>query len=102
MGVTKWMFAGALAILMLPGTYALAQGHGHGKGHNKHQGDDEGDYYRASDREYMRRWYDDHQSNLPPGLAKKDRLPPGLEKQLVSRGTLPPGYKSVYNPAPKS
>lgn len=28
---------------------------------------------------------------LPPGLAKKDRLPPGLEKQLQKNGTLPPG-----------
>jgi hypothetical protein len=28
---------------------------------------------------------------LPPGLAKKDKLPPGLEKQLQKNGTLPPG-----------
>lgn len=28
---------------------------------------------------------------LPPGLANKDRLPPGLEKQLQKNGTLPPG-----------
>lgn len=28
---------------------------------------------------------------LPPGLAKRDRLPPGLEKQLQKNGTLPPG-----------
>lgn len=28
---------------------------------------------------------------LPPGLAKKDRLPPGLQKQLEKNGTLPPG-----------
>ena len=26
---------------------------------------------------------------LPPGLAKRDRLPPGLERQLVVRGFLP-------------
>ncbi|MBF8270886.1 MAG: hypothetical protein HW386_2595 [Gammaproteobacteria bacterium] len=29
--------------------------------------------------------------DLPPGLAKKDKLPPGLEKQLQKNGTLPPG-----------
>ncbi len=29
--------------------------------------------------------------DLPPGLAKKDRLPPGLEKQLQKNGKLPPG-----------
>lgn len=28
---------------------------------------------------------------LPPGLARRDRLPPGLEKQLQRDGTLPPG-----------
>jgi hypothetical protein len=29
--------------------------------------------------------------DLPPGLARKDTLPPGLAKQLVQNGTLPPG-----------
>lgn len=28
---------------------------------------------------------------LPPGLAKRDHLPPGLQKHLDRRGTLPPG-----------
>jgi hypothetical protein len=28
---------------------------------------------------------------MPPGLAKKDKLPPGLQKQLQRKGTLPPG-----------
>jgi len=28
---------------------------------------------------------------MPPGLAKKESLPPGLEKQLQRNGTLPPG-----------
>lgn len=28
---------------------------------------------------------------MPPGLAKKDKLPPGLQKQLQRNGTLPPG-----------
>ena len=28
---------------------------------------------------------------LPPGLAKKDSLPPGLARQLERNGTLPPG-----------
>ena len=30
---------------------------------------------------------------LPPGLAKKGKLPPGLYKQLVRRGQLPPGLQ---------
>jgi hypothetical protein len=28
---------------------------------------------------------------LPPGLAKRDKLPPGLQKQIERNGTLPPG-----------
>ncbi len=28
---------------------------------------------------------------MPPGLAKKDSLPPGLQKQLQKNGKLPPG-----------
>lgn len=36
---------------------------------------------------------------LPPGLAKKGKLPPGIQKQLVRRGQLPPGlqYRSLPN-----
>jgi len=29
--------------------------------------------------------------DLPPGLAKRDKLPPGLAMQLEKNGTLPPG-----------
>jgi hypothetical protein len=38
-------------------------------------------------------------STFPP--AKKDRLPPGLEKQLVRRGTLPPGLQKRIQPCPE-
>ena len=38
------------------------------------------------------------QKGLPPGLAKKGRLPPGLEKQLVRNGRLPPGLEYGYLP----
>ncbi len=43
--------------------------------------------------EVMHGWYEGHRGNLPPGLAKRDRLPPGLERQLELRGTLPPGLR---------
>jgi hypothetical protein len=48
----------------------------------------------------MRHWYVEHENHLPPGLAKKDRLPPGLERQLVVRGHLPPGLERQIEPAP--
>jgi hypothetical protein len=43
------------------------------------------------DRSEIYRYYRQH---LPPGLAKKETLPPGLRKQVARRGTLPPGLES--------
>jgi len=103
---TKWIFAALLGIFFFTGTPAFAQdedhGHGHGKGHEKHdKGDDRGgDDYKHHDKE-IRGWYAERQGNLPPGLAKKDRLPPGLERQLVVRGTLPPGLQKRLYPCPE-
>ena len=101
---TRWMVACTFGALVLAGSLARAQGHGngHASGHGKHGDDDQGEqFYKHHDREVMREWYDDHQSNPPPGLAKRDRLPPGLEKQLVRRGTLPPGVQKRLQPCPE-
>ena len=35
---------------------------------------------------------------LPPGLAKKGKLPPGLQKQLQRKGKLPPGLAKRHLP----
>jgi hypothetical protein len=95
-----------LGILLLSGRPAMSQGnsqgHGHGKGHDKHHDDgarDEHDRY-DNHKQDIRGWYSERESHLPPGLAKKDRLPPGLEKQLVRNGTLPPGLQKRLYPAP--
>jgi hypothetical protein len=52
------------------------------------------DYYYRN----YRQWTEAHgkgkgqkHKDLPPGLARRDTLPPGLAKQLVRNGTLPPG-----------
>ncbi len=44
-------------------------------------------------RDELRGWYRENYDHLPPGLAERDRLPPGLERQLIVRGTLPPGLR---------
>ena len=82
MKLAKWTLGGALACCLVFGQNAVAQGnsqgHGHGKGRDK-QGDDQGDndqgYYHGHDKD-IHNWYGEHANNLPPGLAKKDRLPP--------------------------
>jgi hypothetical protein len=38
--------------------------------------------------------------SLPPGLAKREALPPGLRKQLRERGELPPGLQKRLIPVP--
>jgi len=39
-------------------------------------------------------------NGLPPGLAKKDKLPPGLQRQLAKNGKLPPGLQRRIQPLP--
>lgn len=57
-------------------------------------------YYSDHDREAMRHWHGEREHHLPPGLAKRDQLPPGLERQLRVRGTLPPGLRKRMYPCP--
>jgi hypothetical protein len=119
----SWFRVGATALLSLAlsTTIAVAQGNGHG--HDKHDRDDDDrwhdhndhdrdhshgnghhnghDHERYADRDGdIRGWYHTHYRHLPPGLAKRDRLPPGLERQLVVRGTLPPGLRGRMQPCP--
>ncbi|GAC1620874.1 MAG: hypothetical protein PVS2B2_14820 [Candidatus Acidiferrum sp.] len=105
----------AAAVLALTGSAVLAQGqgngngnghgngHGHGRGHNKGGDEDSqgGGEFTIHDREVIRGWYGEHEQGLPPGLAKRDRLPPGLERQLRERGTLPPGLQKKIQPIPE-
>jgi hypothetical protein len=41
-----------------------------------------------------------HGGSLPPGLAKRESLPPGLRKQLHEGGALPPGLQKRLVPVP--
>jgi hypothetical protein len=105
----SWPFISAVVFsaLLLSGSPAIAQGnsqgHGNGKGHNKRSysdnQDDRGHGYQGNEQA-IRGWYSENESHLPPGLAKKDRLPQGVEKQLVRNGTLPPGLQKRVYPVP--
>jgi hypothetical protein len=124
-----WLCAFVAAALVLGAGSVRAQGNGHGHGHgdddnqswhgdhgnhgnhddhgrhgNRDWGrdDDHGRYYRSHDEDAIRDWYRDRYDHdrLPPGLAKRDDLPPGLERQLIVRGTLPPGLRARIRPCP--
>jgi Ni/Co efflux regulator RcnB len=109
----------AVLSLALSTTIAVAQDHGHGS--DKHDRDDDRDrdhdrdhdYDHGHDRDHGRGhlryhdhdreihdWYRTHYKHLPPGLSKRDRLPPGLERQLVVRGVLPVGLRGRMQPCP--
>ncbi len=86
----RYAFLG-LAVAALAAGPCYSQGKGHGKGHEKHDKDDEDKVG----------YFANHSSNLPPGLAKRGgNLPPGLEKQLERNGTLPPGLQKRLQPCP--
>src|SRR6476646_9237456 len=118
----KWLYLPCAALVLSVGlTPAFADrdhdddhghGNGHAYGHEKHDRDSDRRQDRREDRREDRRYYGDHDrdlhdwyrahyNNLPPGLAKRDRLPPGLERQLVVRGTLPPGLRKKMMPCPE-
>lgn len=107
--ILRFGLAGILSTTLLgSGLFAQgnSQGHGKGKGHNKHErGDDEGQHakyvFSVHEREIITHYYSNRSSNLPPGLAKRGgNLPPGLEKQLERNGTLPPGLQKRIQPCP--
>jgi hypothetical protein len=56
--------------------------------------------FSSRDRQTISDCVVDNRSSLPPGLAKRDRLPPGLERQLQRNGTLPPGLQKKVQPLP--
>jgi hypothetical protein len=105
----------ALLTLALSSTITVAQGNGHGHGKHDRDGYDRAyedhhghrhghghglDRYADHDRD-IRDWYRSHYDLLPPGLAKRDHLPPGLERQLAVNGTLPPGLQKKMQPCPR-
>jgi len=102
MKARRWIVVCATALLTLTSSAAFAQGKGHGHDKDKHDDDDSYDHmeFSSHDRDSVHQWYHEHEHNLPPGLAKRDQLSPGLEKQLRERGTLPPGLQKKIQPIP--
>jgi hypothetical protein len=94
------LLVAVLAISLAPGV-AFA-GQGRGRGHANGRGASAGDEAVVIDRDGHRRIVRDYYRNnaLPPGLAKRQSLPPGLEKQLRERGELPPGLQKRLTAVP--
>ncbi len=93
-------------VIALPFTPFLAlaapQGKGRAKGQQKGSGASSGTVelrFRSQDVPVILDYYRPG-GGLPPGLAKRGDLPPGLEKQLRRKGTLPPGLQKKLVPFP--
>ena len=52
----------------------------------------------------VREWFGNKKNleGLPPGLAKREELPPGLQRHLERNGTLPPGLQKRLQPLPEN
>lgn len=55
-----------------------------------------------NDTRIIREWFSvpANMKGLPPGLAKKEQLPPGLQQHLARNGQLPPGLQKKIHPLP--
>ncbi len=60
----------------------------------------EGRAFGKDQEKTVRNWFSEN--GLPPGLAKREQLPPGLQGQLQKNGTLPPGLQKRFQPLPKA
>jgi hypothetical protein len=91
---TRWLYAGAVALLALTSGTAMAQGRGNGRGQDKAQ--NRGQAKKADrqaaarfadhDRTVANNWAYHNRRALPPGLRASDRLPPDQQARLR------PGY----------
>ena len=88
-----------------------AQGKGNTKGQTPQNDPSVGDKVRAvlpasqpvfASREItiIQGYFKTNRSSLPPGLARRETLPPVLQKQLERNGTLPPGLQKKIQPLP--
>ena len=81
-----------------------AQGKGQGKGKGKQGGGTAVSVqvvFTSGDQRLIREWVQARPAaQLPPGLAKRGGLPPGLAKQLRKNGTLPPGLEKRITAIP--
>jgi hypothetical protein len=89
----KRTFAGMLVIALF-----LLPAHMEAKGKKNDKRDDDYRVLSTVQQRHISDCFSSGKAGLPPGLAKKDRLPPGLEKQLRRNGKLPPGLQKKIQP----
>ena len=90
------------SLLIIP-LIANAQGRGNGRGRGASETSNApSDGFGKDQARIIREWFSVKQNldGLPPGLAKREQLPPGLQRQLERNGELPPGLQKKVQPLP--
>jgi len=98
-----------LILALSGGAYeAAAQGRGRGKGPDNPKSEAQPSLAKSSgfavdEVRIIREWFSNSANlkGLPPGLAKREQLPPGLQRQLAKNGKLPPGLEKRIQPLPR-
>jgi hypothetical protein len=102
----KWLAVVILGLFGLTGSAAFADkdkhekdhegdhDNGHWRSRDRHRDYDDDDDRRgygfaSHDRDEFRAWYTENYRHLPPGFARRDRLSPELERELVIRARFP-------------
>jgi outer membrane lipoprotein SlyB len=89
----------------IPNTYAeederASREYRHARSEDRNEDNQGPAEFSPRERRMIRECVMDDRSGLPPGLARRDRLPPGLERHLQRNGTLPPGLQKRVRPLP--
>lgn len=57
--------------------------------------------FGEDERRIIKDWFHDSKNELPPALAKREQLSPGMQKLLTKNGTLPPSLEKKIQPLPR-
>ena len=95
----------ALILLAMPLLVPAAWSQGRGRGKHQAASNDHGSpsvaiIFTTQEREIISDWFLSNRNGLPAGLANRESLPPGLQRQLRRNGTLPPGLQKKLTPLP--
>jgi hypothetical protein len=102
------MIAGAVTLLTLTSGAAVAQGRGNQPNRGQAQKADRAAQaqrradarFNDRDRQIARDWYNQRQSNPPPGFRDRDRLPPQYETRIQPGYVFEPVVRRRAYPAP--
>jgi hypothetical protein len=96
---TIWIGVGVAIVAQGQG-----KGRGNGKGHSEESSAVVSNAFSRDEVRIIHDWFSvpANLQGLPPGLAKKDHLPPGLQRQLVRNGKLPSGLEKKIEPLPQA